>query len=82
MSCQNKGVTTAKNDTFGKIYFIRHYFVASSVAETEFLSRIPDHNFFLPGSRVKMIKKRICIKGFKYFNPKNTNKIVSKLSEN
>jgi hypothetical protein len=40
-----------------------------SVADQGCLSRIPDPNFFHPGSR-------ICIKEFKYFNPK---KMVSKL---
>ncbi len=48
---------------------VRNIRIATSVADPGCLSRIrmfsiPDPNFFHPGSR-------ICIKKFKYFNPKN-----------
>jgi hypothetical protein len=31
---------------------------------------IPDLTFFHPGSRIRIFPSRICIKEFKYFNPK------------
>jgi hypothetical protein len=45
----------------------------TSVADPGCLSRIPDRNFFHPGSRIQGQKDsqiRIHIKEYKYFNPK------------
>ncbi len=75
---QNKGVTAAKNDTFGQIYFFRHFFVASSVADPGFFSpgfRI--RTFSIPDPESKRSRIRIGIKGFKYFNPKNIKLFLS-----
>jgi hypothetical protein len=43
---QKGGYNIEKLHIWSNIYFFRHYFVASSVADPEFLSRIPDQNFF------------------------------------
>jgi hypothetical protein len=48
-----------------------------SVADPGCLSRIPDPTFSHPGSELS--PSRIRIKEFKYFNPKKTKKMVSKL---
>jgi hypothetical protein len=51
--------------------YARFRMFISSVAVPECVSRIPDPNFFHPGSRVKKIpgsQIRISIKDFKYLN--------------
>jgi hypothetical protein len=55
-----------------------------SVADPGCLSRIPDPTFYHPGSRIRTVSipdpgSRILVKEFKYFNPKKSKKMVSKL---
>jgi hypothetical protein len=54
----------------------KFYTILASVADPGCLSRIPDPTFFHPGSELS--PSRI-IKEFKYFNPKKSKKMVSKL---
>jgi hypothetical protein len=56
----------------------------NSVADPGCLSQIPDPTFFNPGSWIPDPNclhpgSRILIKEFKYFNPKKSKKMVSKL---
>jgi hypothetical protein len=51
----------------------------SSVADPGCFSRIPNPTFLHPGSDLSHPGSLIRIKEFKYFNPKTTKKMVSKL---
>ncbi len=82
--CENSRMYRMVPSSFPHQQALKSFLRYTSVADPGCLSRIPDPTFFHPGSRIRTVSipdpgSRILIKEFKYFNPKKSKKMVSKL---